>query len=1143
MGHLAIFALGPLRVELDGQPLQTSRHKALALLVYLAMACNGQARGSHSRAALASMLWPEYSQQKAYAYLRRTLWEIRNILGAEWLDTDRDEVRLHEDVNIQLDVAEFLSHLDAINQHKHLTNTLCQECIIHLRTATLLYRGDFMAGFSLRDSVHFDDWQFFQQEALRRDYAEALQKLATLYYQQDLYRDALSVARRWLALDTFNEEAHRLLMKIYVQDGQRHSALRQFQECRGILKTELDIEPEPATIRLHETISAGAYQPQTAGLPLLSTKEAQGIQAGLTASAPGERHSGRSNNLPVPATPLVGRRREVEQISARLSDPDCWLLTLLGPGGIGKTRLAVEAGYHLKDDFPQGVFWVSLSMVQNELSLVPAIANTLGIVFRPDGSDIQTQLFDFLREKRLLFILDSFEGLVPWAETLAQLHASAPGIKLLITSRRTLRIPGEQVIPVKGLAYPVRPEGVTDAIEGKITEAYSAVALFIQTARRVGANFQTTPTDLAAICQITRLLEGMPLALELAASWVHTLPCQEIERMIRAGLDMLETPLGDIPERQRSMRAVFNYSWDLLSSRERVSFARLSVFRGSYSRQAARQIIGISLQTLSALIDQSLVRRAANGRFDMHDLLRQFCAGKLAQRPADHLETHQRHCHYYATRLFQWNLALGGVMQGQALSEMEYELENLQAAWDWAAAQKDVDALASSVDSLCMYYFRRARFNEGIQTCQGAWDAIHRSPSPHDPTQQLRFSSKLCTWRAAFSLNLERLEEASQYLQDSQAILDSAKLDPQDAAQERIFWLVIRAIYSNLRMDGAAALADLARANQLSQRTQGKYPRFLTFYWRFLMGGGAVTKEIYTFLVGILADVRRIGDPFELGCHLFTLGIGALFHEYDLEKAKPLLEESIRSFQMISDPSTEVMTIKTRSYLVNTQGNFSEGLELKKRELQIVQESGDRRMLGIVQAEIGEIFTHLGDYLRAEAYLRTGIGLLDGRSDYEVALRHRYLGDALLAQGKDEAARDAYLFSYTYFQGIEEKGWMLTALTGLSRAELVLGEDANARQHARQALQLYQDMGQLYTFFAYLTVAEIAMLLADQGEIMQALVLNGLVQRQGFLARSRWFADLFGSYLEKAARGVVEEDWLLAQQNSQSLDFSQTATL
>ena len=229
MGHLAVFALGPLQIELDGKPLQTSRHKALALLVYLALQT-----GKHTREALSSLLWPDYEQKKAFAYLRRTIWEAHNLLDKSWLKVDRKTVCFSPDADIKLDVADFRSHLETAAHHHldHPPSGDCPECIAHLHTAALLYRGDFLSGFYLRDSPNFEDWKFFQNEALRRDYAFALKKLVDLLQTKGDFPNATVFARRWLALDTLNEEAQRALIKIYAQSGQRTAALRQYQECQ-----------------------------------------------------------------------------------------------------------------------------------------------------------------------------------------------------------------------------------------------------------------------------------------------------------------------------------------------------------------------------------------------------------------------------------------------------------------------------------------------------------------------------------------------------------------------------------------------------------------------------------------------------------------------------------------------------------------------------------------------------------------------------------------------------------------------------------------------------------------------------------------------------------------------------------------------
>ena len=1118
--------------------MRTSRHKALALLVYLALHT-----GKQPRETLSGLLWPEYEQEKASAYLRRTLWEIHRILGEGWLDAEREAIGFNPDAGLSLDVAEFQSHLTAIQRHNHPNSVPCPECISHLHTTALLYRGDFLDGFNLRDSAVFEDWQLLQREALRGEYAVALQKLANLLVQAGAFSEAISFAQRWLSLDTFNEEAHRLLMKAYARSGQRHQAVRQYQECLRILQAELGVTPDAATTTLYEAVIAGQLGPT--GEVSLQRPENRSQEASATdtvstwlGGALSTQETVPASRLPVPATPFISRHQELAQIAKLLADPGCWLLTLVGPGGIGKTRLAIEAGLEQLNHTTQRVCFIPLGAAETELSIAPAIARAIGLVFRQNGPNPEEQLLDFLREKRLLLILDSFEGLVQWAGLLEQIHTHAAGIQMLATSRQRLRLQGEWMMEVKGLDYPQKQPEKMAGVPGEVFQTYGAVELFLQAARRTRVTFQASTEELVSISRITQLLEGMPLGLELAATWVNTLSCQEIADEISRGLDFLETSRWSGSDRQRSMRAVFDRSWDLLSPREQSILPRLAVFRGSFTRQAAEQAMGISLRELADLVDQSLVQRTPQGRFDLHDLLRQYCDEKLERLPVETNETRYRHCAFYSARLAEWSAALSGEKQGQVLREIEADIENIQEAWDWAVIHRQLECLEQAVDGLCMFYLRRARFNGGRSACQQAIETIHATAPKGDKTRCARLSARLRTWQAVFSLNLEHFDETEQLLQESLSILDDPDLDPEQVIAERIFMLIIRAFLANLQYHPATTLEYFQQASTLSRNAYAKEPIFFIFFWRYLMGG-SVSRELYTQIEKSLADKQPGGDPFELACHLFVLGIAELFHQHRMEKAEPLLMESCKHFQRVDDPSTQVIIFMTLGYLLLVQGKFEEAYALKQRELAVYQDIGDRRMIGIAHAEIGEILYHQGKYPEAEEQIRTGMAFLQGCSEVQFALRQRYLGEVLLVQGKNIEARDAYQFSYSFFQSVDEKGWMLTALTGLSRAELALGNRSAAWEHARQALQIYTDI-HLYTFFAYLSVAVMALLLADRGEIIQALELYGLVTRQGYLEQSRWFADLFGQEIEGMAAHLPQEEQTAAKRRGLTLDFSST---
>jgi DNA-binding SARP family transcriptional activator/predicted ATPase len=1127
MSHLAIFALGPLRIELDGKPLQTSRHKALALLVYLAM-CPGK----QSRMTLSALFWPEYEQEKAYAYLRRTLWEIHTLLGDGWIEADRDAIGFSPEVRILLDVVEFQTHLEAFHRHAHPASTACPECISHLHTAALLYRGDFLSGFSLRDSAGFEDWQFFQSEALRNDYSGALQKLVSLLRNQNSFDEAAVFAQRWLALDTLNEEAHRELMMIYVLSGQRSHALRQYKECQRLMQTELKVAPEGVTIALYEQILFGNQlwseenRPEKHGIISQSLTEtiSQGnwleevfsVNEGMPAGA-----------LPPHGGPFIGREQELKQIADLLADPACWLLTLLGPGGIGKTRLAVEVGKNHQATFSHGVFLIPLNAVESEASLAPAIARATGLTFRQDSSAPEEQLLDFLREKQALLILDSFETLIRSTELLRKIHQHAKQVKILVTSRHRLPLHSAWILEIKGLDYPQELPANLDEFR-----SYSAIELFWSAAQRAEVGFRMAETDLPAVTRIAQLLEGMPLGLELAATWLKTLSCQEIAKEISRGLDFLETSLQDLPERQRSIRAVFDYSWNLLNSREQRVFSRLAVFQGRFNRHAAEQIAGISLRELAGLVDKSLVQRSSEGRFVLHDLLHQYCLEILDHTPADSQETRSRHCAFFCTRLSEWNVGLSGDQPGQILRQIEADLENARAAWDWAVSQGQVERLEQACDGLGMFFLRRARFMEGLTIYKRAEETLQALST----IEGRKLRARLLIWQAVYSINLADYQAAGQLMKESGSIIADMEMDSGQVEKERVFLLTIKAEHALLQYNLPACLGYFEQSFQLVRKSGFPF-RWAVYFWRYLMSGGTASEKIYRLFKEILPYVRMHSDLFEIGSTLYTLGIIEAFWYYRLDEAEPLLRESVEIYQKLDDPVSQGMIYKTQWFLFLFRGKFIENLALKKRELAIYQDLGDRCMTGIALAELAECAYHLGKYEEAEAHIRTGMDLLKDRVKHEYALRHRYLGDILVAQGKCHEAIESYQFSLHYFQTVGESTWTFNALAGLSRAELALGDRSSAWEHAIQALRLYRE-GNVLDFFVYQALAVFALLLADKGDIKQALELYGKALSQPNLANSRWFTDLYGKEIEKAASSMICEEQAELKQAGQSMDLS-----
>ncbi len=411
-------------------------------------------------------------------------------------------------------------------------------------------------------------------------------------------------------------------------------------------------------------------------------------------------------NLPSPRTSFVGRASELDEIDRLLGDPDCRLLTLVGPGGAGKTRLALAAAAHRIERYPQGVHFVPLVSVASPEFLAPAVAES--IQFAVDGAhsgfSAQEQLLDYLSERSTLLVLDNFEHLVDGTDLLGEIIERAPKVELLTTSRERLNLQSEWVLDVHGL-------GLMDNGNG----GSGALRLFEERATRIEPDF-SLDDQRADAHRICRLVEGLPLGIELAASWVSVLSCREIAAEIEKNIDFLATSMRDIPERHRSLRAAFDQSWSLLSGEQQGVLARLSVLRGDFGREAAVAVAGADLRLLSSLVSKSFVRRSDFGRYELHELLRQYSAEKLAAQSPDALEaTRERHARYYLGALSDCREALVGEGVVRARDELRRELDNVRAAAEWAVATWPQDEARSILAGLNDFFFAHSWF-DGSET-------------------------------------------------------------------------------------------------------------------------------------------------------------------------------------------------------------------------------------------------------------------------------------------------------------------------------------------------------------------------------------------------------------------------------------------
>ncbi len=1049
---LCISLLGTFQVTRGEESLtQFETDSARGLLAYLAMNPNTAFR----RETLAALLWPDQTDQEASHALSQTLTRLRRAIDDSqtqppYLLITRQTLQFNPECEYELDVKVFETLLAETRRHVHRRAEVCRPCLQCLEKAAQLYRGDFLAGFAL-NSVPFDEWQVVQREVYHRQALTLLYQLAQAYAARGDYVQVQHYAHRQIALEPWREEAHGQLMRALAATNERSAAMAQYEKVRQILAVEFGVEPASKTTQLYAQIRDEQFP--------ASARPAF--------------------NMPIPLTPFIGREAELAHIAELLNHPNCRLLTLVGPSGVGKTRLACQTALNEGWGFYDGVVFVSLASVSSRISLATALAQNLGFEFY-QRQELWEQVRNYLRTKEILLILDNFEPRSSLAPFVSDLLRTAPGIKILATSHERLQSQGEWVFNVRGFNYSdpdTAPEKPEDAVQFFMAQGRQRVPglVFSEADRR------------AALC-IARCVDGLPLALELAASRLTIFSCQEIADEIQRDFDFLTTTVQDIPEAHRSLRAVFNSTWERLSPDERTLVEKLAVFKADFDRDAAMQIAEAPAAALDTLVGKSLVWQSRVGntvRYALHELIQRYALEKLAGAPQ--LEAHglARHSHYYLNRLAEHRHVLESGATRAVLATLGDEMAHIRAAWAWALTHEQEMWVADALPGLFVLCEKRDTWEEDENAFARAAQAFDRIGA-RAPFAYARVCQGWCLvqmgrvdeGQVGLHAGLQILEAAGAQLEAALALrgLGEAAFRRGNYDEARQWHTQAMHIYraQNHRYGEAVshnALSRIAYSLSMYDEAQQQIEESLA-----LARQGQFTE--------IVADgLRQLGN------------IAYFFGMY--EEAQQYYGQALRHYRDLRYRWGESATLSNLGALFGRQGRHAQSSEAFQQSLRIKREIGDRWGEANLLSNVGALFNERNMPTQAWIWGKQALELwqeLGGRPGEAKALNN--LASTLCHWGDYDQAEALLRQSLHIRREIQDRNGESRTLGALGRVLFYQGRAPEALRYEQEALQIAQSLRENSLQAYALTNQGHALLAMDQAEAAHAAYQTALTLRQ-----------------------------------------------
>jgi len=1140
MVGLSVNLLGPFEATLnDDQLLHFPTTKTQALLAYLLVEEARRPGASHQRGNLMMLLWPDLLPESAQANLRQTLYRLRQTLPeAEiapghpepLLLSDRQSVQVNPVVNYQLDVAEFERALQRAGQEGQ------EEKMVTLAESTALYRGDFLADVYVPDSEAFEDWAGQVRADLRRQALDALHEMSKQALALGDYRLAQDAARRQIAIDDLHEVAYRQLMLAMAAAGERNKALTEFNQLRQLLADELGVEPTADTTMLADAIRQGQYDlgprsepdadavlngvsvgrspepvvpdrvadDDSATFRYLATINESGKPAAKDRSlSPPDRSEQRSeddysgdqqteeppSNLPYGLNRFVGRQEQIVAICGLFEEEKTRLVTLTGPGGVGKTRLAVRVAAQLRPGYRDGVWLVELARLTNPVLIGQLTVRTLGLVEEKKQTRMQT-LIEYLRGRHLLLVLDNCEHLIDdVAQFTHSLLRAAPNLAILATSREPLGTAGETIWTLPPLSSP----DLEGAITPESIARYEATDLFMERASAAQPTFSINQQNAQAVAQVCARLDGIPLAIELAAARLRALSVEDVAARLDDRFRLLVGNRTSEP-RQQTLQSLIDWSYDLLPEKERKLMRRLSVFAGGWSLTAAEEVCsggGIEetevLDLLAQLVDKSLVGTELHKgtiRYRFLETIRQYAANRLT-KAGEVDEYTEKHTQYYL-RLAQESYGkCWGRDQGIWLDRLESEHDNLRKAMERLLVEDPTgEALLLMAGSLWRYWEVRGYINMGrywinlalkenpdastyvrANGLRGAGILARQQgdyveAKAHHEESLALFGQLGSAYNLQIARQLDALGEIEQYYgnYEQAVVLHQESLALQEVIGDK---------------EGVAA--SLAHLGVIA-RERGRY------------------DEAEELLQQSLKLNRELGDRLRISVDLNNLGFVAT-RQCHYERALAYHHEAVQQYRDLNNKLGISESLLNMGDVAKNRGDFRPSLDFYNESLSLKMELGDRRGIARTKVRLATTALLQGDYRRAaemadqsvvafkELGIRRGIvaalriralvAVYEGDFEmagnlaheslhlaqeidalFEAALAKNVLGLSAHAQARLGEAQAWFEEALAFFREVNDQRNIAHTLVGLARAAYRLDDHQRAQELLDESLSL-----------------------------------------------------------------------------------------